>query len=202
MADTSPEPEHPKFAPPVPGMEPAKANGGYTPPPPGSRAALPPITDMTALTHPTLPGMPGGTPRFEDVWQPTPAPASLAGRLGARIIDGIAQGAIYTASIFVAAVIGNSVGIVFALAGMIAAAVYEPFFLATRGATPGKNVFGLRVVLTDNPSRTGIGWGPAIIRFLVFNVGILTWICILTLLFDPENRGLHDKAASTTVAGT
>ncbi len=81
---------------------------------------------------------------------------------------------------------------------------YEPFLIATRGATLGKQIMRLRVVrLADG----GVpGRGPAITRSLIPLLGVL--VCLvgeffvyLSPVFDSSgrNQGWHDKAAGTVV---
>jgi uncharacterized RDD family membrane protein YckC len=74
---------------------------------------------------------------------------------------------------------------------------YEAWFWVNRGATPGKMIFGLRVV---RPTGEGLTWGRAISR--VFG----RWLSSLTFLigyiiagFDSEKRALHDFICDTRV---
>jgi uncharacterized RDD family membrane protein YckC len=81
--------------------------------------------------------------------------------------------------------------------GIAVGLAYEVFFLSTRGATPGKMIFGLKVIRADGgPITPALAVGR---RFAV-------WLSDLTLLigfiiagFDPEKRALHDHICQTRV---
>ncbi len=77
---------------------------------------------------------------------------------------------------------------------------YPVFFVATRGATPGKGFLGLVVVDRDN--RYPVGWGKALLREILGKQVIdkLTiYLGYLLIAFDPRKQGLHDKIAGTYV---
>jgi uncharacterized RDD family membrane protein YckC len=74
---------------------------------------------------------------------------------------------------------------------------YEVYFLSTRGATPGKMAFGLKVVRADG---SGISKGLAAGRFFA------AWVSWMTLMIgfimagmDDEKRALHDRICDTRV---
>jgi uncharacterized RDD family membrane protein YckC len=74
---------------------------------------------------------------------------------------------------------------------------YEVYFLSTRGATPGKMAFGLKVVRVDG---SGISKGLATGRFFA------AWVSAMTLMIgyimagmDDEKRALHDRICDTRV---
>ena len=95
--------------------------------------------------------------------------------------------------------------------------VYEFVFLAWRGATPGKSLFGIAV---RNASDTGrIVPYQAGLRVVVPALGaalalampsadtaalfqLITPIVYASVLWDPRRRGWHDKAAGTIVLRT
>jgi uncharacterized RDD family membrane protein YckC len=77
------------------------------------------------------------------------------------------------------------------------ALAYEVYFIATKGATPGKMAFGLKVVRSDGG---GISKGLATGRYFA------TWVSSITLLigymmagWDEEKRALHDRICDTRV---
>lgn len=82
--------------------------------------------------------------------------------------------------------------------------VYDTAFIALRGATPGKQLFGLYVVRADG-SR--IGWGRALVRHLLttltLNLAVITVglgaLIFLVVAFHPDKRGLHDLICDTVV---
>lgn len=74
---------------------------------------------------------------------------------------------------------------------------YEVYFVARRGATPGKMALGLRVVRTDGSK---VSTGVAVGRFFA------DWLSQITLAvgyviaaFDGEKRALHDRICETRV---
>ena len=90
--------------------------------------------------------------------------------------------------------------------------LYDTAFIALRGATPGKQLFGLYVARA-NGSR--VGWGRALSRhllttltlnfafFTLFAWGIvgLAFLAAIFLVvaFHPYKRGLHDLICDTVV---
>lgn len=78
-------------------------------------------------------------------------------------------------------------------------ALYPILFWATKGATPGKIFLKLRVVGAQ-PGAEGLGWGPAIVRYLGYMVsGALLGIGFLLIAFTSQKQGLHDLIAGTRV---
>ena len=174
-------------------------------------------------------GDPPGTMRYWDggqwVGEPTtqsPTYAAPGGRsygtagarLGARIIDAII---VIIPTFILAAVMldtddltsGSNFG--FALLGLIIGILYEVGFVATRGATPGKSILGLKVITEDGQDPPG--WGPAFMRWLPALVGILGTIgSVLSLILaiasgvmissDDENRSVPDRVGKTRVIRT
>jgi uncharacterized RDD family membrane protein YckC len=88
--------------------------------------------------------------------------------------------------------------------------LYEVSMIATRGATFGKQIMGVKVIREHDGSLPG--WGPAFGRFgLMFGPVIVpcigplfTLLCELSPFFDSLGRrqGWHDKAAKTIVVAT
>jgi uncharacterized RDD family membrane protein YckC len=80
---------------------------------------------------------------------------------------------------------------------ILPAAIVVLFWMA-RQATPGKMLFGARVV--DATSGLPIKWGQALLRYLGYYVSLLglglgfIWVGI-----DPRKQGWHDKIAHTIV---
>ena len=74
---------------------------------------------------------------------------------------------------------------------------YEAFFLASKGATPGKMVMKIRVVRPDgSPSSMGQAWGRTLgkqVSALILMIGYLM------AFWDEEKRALHDRMAGTRV---
>ncbi|WP_419863284.1 RDD family protein [Candidatus Poriferisodalis sp.] len=92
-------------------------------------------------------------------------------------------------------------------AGLAMLVLYEPVTVALCGATVGKLAMGIRVVRIADASAPGLARSLA--RVLVPNAaGVLTfgigwfvvWIVLyLSLVFDWDERGWHDKLAGTVV---
>src|SRR5688572_39197 len=80
-------------------------------------------------------------------------PAGHGQRILALIIDGLLLGLIVGIGGVVMFVLGESLGStgLMVLLGVICVplVVYEPYFIAAKGATPGKSAMGLRVVSKD-----------------------------------------------------
>lgn len=75
--------------------------------------------------------------------------------------------------------------------------LYFTYFHGTTGRTPGKMVFGLRVVQTSGEEMTlGLGflrWVGYIVSKIFFGLGFI-WVA-----FDRRKQGWHDKIAGTMV---
>lgn len=70
------------------------------------------------------------------------------------------------------------------------------FWLAD-GATPGKMLFRLRVRMADGEDIEPV---TAVLRYFAYLAsGIMLGIGFLVMLFDEENRGLHDMISNTIV---
>jgi uncharacterized RDD family membrane protein YckC len=82
--------------------------------------------------------------------------------------------------------------------------VYEIVLTTLLGGTLGKLAVGLRVRMREQPGN--IGWGPSILRGLVYQLcGLITPIYFLNVLWplwDDKRQALHDKAARTNVVRT
>jgi len=75
---------------------------------------------------------------------------------------------------------------------------YVLWFWATKGATPGKKMLGLRIVREDGEEP--IGWGTAFMRLVGYMVsGAILYIGFLMIAWNPDKLGLHDKIAKTRV---
>jgi uncharacterized RDD family membrane protein YckC len=164
------------YPPQAPGYPP-QAPGGYPPPPYGQPAGYP------------QPGY-GYGPRYAGFWI----------RFLAYIIDAF----IFTFALIVAFIsLVVLVGIV--LVPLVAFG-YFPFFWWKRGATPGMQVLGLRVVRAIDGGP--IDGGMAAIRAIVFYVEgfFASWLIGLLgfvwAAFEPRKRAWHDMAAGTVVIHT
>jgi uncharacterized RDD family membrane protein YckC len=121
-------------------------------------------------------------------------------RLGAYIIDAIIIGVIVGILTAIGRASGSDslTGLSGGAGGLIGF-FYLVYFWATTGQTPGKRVLGLRVVGRDD-STGGIGWGPAIIRWIGYLIsGAVFLIGFLWIIWDNQKQGWHDKLAGTHV---
>ena len=73
---------------------------------------------------------------------------------------------------------------------------YCVWFWLKRGATPGKELLGLRVVSQDgSPLRIG----QAVLRCLGYLLSAIFWLGFIAIAFRKDRRGWHDDLASTDV---
>ena len=77
------------------------------------------------------------------------------------------------------------------LATLIVFAIVQILFIPTAGGSPGHRILGMRVVLFSGPGWVGL-WRP-LVRTLLLCLGIPA------LIWDRDQRGLHDKAAGTVL---
>ncbi|MFQ5559002.1 MAG: RDD family protein [Nitrospinota bacterium] len=73
---------------------------------------------------------------------------------------------------------------------------YFSLFTTLGGQTPGKKVFGIRVI---NASNTGISVKTAVLRYLRCLLSIFTLFGFLSIIFDRNKQGWHDKWSYTFV---
>jgi uncharacterized RDD family membrane protein YckC len=64
------------------------------------------------------------------------------------------------------------------------------------GRTPGKALFGLRVVRADG---TPVGLGRSVVRALGYLISAILLLGFLWVLVDPDRRAWHDRLAGTAV---
>lgn len=173
-----PPPHQPAYSPPPPA----------TPPAPAFKSSPPPIAKPAGIPYQnTL------DPELFDV-------ASPFSRLLAQIID--------SALVFVLMI--PSVAMIFLDLPMIGAILYLLPLLASLvnffggwlkyGKTVGKHLMGIRIIDLDDPKKVGLSVGVLIKRIIgMFICGITMNLLYLTILFDEEGRGFHDKFANTKV---
>jgi len=205
--------QEPQVAPPAPSPPPQGPPETAAPPPVQPQAPPPP-------PPPPRPAAPAPPPAFPPVAAPVAAapaadPASsvhLAGfgiRLAAYLVDGLILGLLFGAVSLVTALIAGAVArsspevavglsILAYLAVTLISVAYLVFFWARSGATPGKRVFGLRVIRADGVRPLGLG--RALVRVLGYMACSMT-LCIgfLMVAFSERRQGLHDLIAGTLV---
>jgi uncharacterized RDD family membrane protein YckC len=78
--------------------------------------------------------------------------------------------------------------------------LYFTYFHGTTGQTPGKKMFGLKVVQTTGETLTP---GLAFLRWVGYLVsGIFFYLGFIWVAFDERKQGWHDKIAGTVVIRT
>lgn len=82
--------------------------------------------------------------------------------------------------------------------GAIWAVIYDAVFMLRLGATPGKLLFGLRVVKANGQP---LGFSNVAARCLAKGLVGIPTLCIgyLIVAFDDQKRGLHDHISQTRV---
>lgn len=74
---------------------------------------------------------------------------------------------------------------------------YFIVFYGVKSTTPGKMLFGMRVVREDNGSK--MSWGQAFGRTFAYILSRIFYIGFIIAAFDDEKRALHDHLAKTRV---
>lgn len=127
-------------------------------------------------------------------------------RLAALLIDSVIMilmlVALFSVVGLFAQVFGNTtLSIIFlAFISLFIAFGYMPYFLATKGATPGKDIMGLVVV--DSGNRYPIPWSRALLREIVGRQIVNSFtldLGNLLIIFDSKKQALHDKIGGTYV---
>ena len=127
-------------------------------------------------------------------------------RFGARFVDGmllaLVNGAIIL-SLYMLGLNGETIGGALALQAVlmvgqhVVGATYTTYFVGRFGATPGKMLFGLRIVRDDGSALT---YWRAFGRYWADRLSNLTlYVGYIMAAFDAEKRALHDHICSTRV---
>jgi uncharacterized RDD family membrane protein YckC len=76
---------------------------------------------------------------------------------------------------------------------------YHVYFIAARGATPGKSLVG--IVVETESGESPIGYSRAVTRVIGYFLSSIPFgLGFLWVAFSPEKRGWHDHLASTRVS--
>jgi uncharacterized RDD family membrane protein YckC len=143
-------------------------------------------------------------------------------RFGARLLDALIIGvpfAIIYGVLVIGAATSSSAGsagstgaasgmaVLFQVAFSVGVVLYEMGMVATRGATLGKQILGVKVVREADGQIPG--WGPSALRWVIpfvgsFACGIGQLVVYLSPFWDNTGRqqGWHDKVAHTLVIRT
>jgi uncharacterized RDD family membrane protein YckC len=86
---------------------------------------------------------------------------------------------------------------VYSITTFLTGMVYFTWFHGTIGQTPGKMLFGLRVIQISGEKMT---LGIAFLRCVGYLVsGLVLWLGFIWIAFDGKKQGWHDKIAATLV---
>ncbi len=87
--------------------------------------------------------------------------------------------------------------IAFIFTAILTDMVYFIWFHGSIGQTPGKMLFGLRVIQVSGEKMT---FGVAFLRWVGYLIsGLFFWLGFLWIAFDGRKQGWHDKIAATLV---
>ncbi|GHE93167.1 RDD family protein [Amycolatopsis deserti] len=208
-----PQPGYPQSGYPQPGYPQSPAYGmpqGHPGQPPYGR--VPPMPGQAHIV------VPGSQIQFRHT--PPLVLATMGSRFLARVVDGLIIGVPLTILVLIlqlAVLAGDPdtwwIFFLFLPLTSLSVLVYEGTMLATRGATVGKNVAGIRVVTEQSAGQpgAGIGGGPAFTRLATMVLpglipcigGLVELLVVLSPFFDEQARqGWHDKAAKTYAIST
>lgn len=145
--------------------------------------------------------------------------APVPRRIGAALLDGLFFAAVFifptTLRVADSANAGEPVepSAAWVAVSTLVALTYGIAPIALWGRTLGKHLLGVQVVTADAGALPG--FRVAAIRYLVFSLfplalvlpelpgqiisALWTGILLATMVSDPQNRGLHDRAAGTLV---
>jgi uncharacterized RDD family membrane protein YckC len=134
-------------------------------------------------------------------------PAGVVSRALAFTVDALLLVAVLSVALALAGTVGAVLGwdpliLVRGLAAGFAAALpslwvaLNAVLWAAAGRTPGKALFGLRVVRTDG---TPVRLGRATLRSLAYFFSVVMLVGFLWVLADPRRQAWHDKLAGTVV---
>ena len=172
------QPGYPGAYPPPPGYPPQP---GYPPPGYGQQMGYPPVGY-------------GVAPQYAGFWI----------RVVAYIIDGFAMVAGYIVGfivIFALVAVAPPLGVLALIALYVVALCYQPYFWWKYGATIGQRALGLRVVRAIDGGP--ISGGTAVIRYIgIFVSGLVFYLGLIWVAFEPRKRGWHDMMAGTVVIHT
>jgi uncharacterized RDD family membrane protein YckC len=120
-------------------------------------------------------------------------------RFGAYLLDVLIYGIPAAIVVVVAAVISDALGVLAYFLVIVGSVAYFIYFEGgPKGATPGKQVCGIRII--DMQGGGSIGYGRAFIRWIMKIVsGAVFYLGYLWMLWDKEKQCWHDKVANDVV---
>jgi uncharacterized RDD family membrane protein YckC len=120
-------------------------------------------------------------------------------RLGAYLLDVLIYGIPAVIVVVIAAVISDALGVLAYFLVIVGSVAYFIYFEGgPKGATPGKQVCGIKII--DMQGGGSIGYGRAFIRWIMKIVsGAVFYLGYLWMLWDKEKQCWHDKVANDVV---
>jgi uncharacterized RDD family membrane protein YckC len=120
-------------------------------------------------------------------------------RLGAYLLDVLIYGIPAVIVVVVAALISDALGVLAYFLVIVGSVAYFIYYEGgPKGATPGKQVCGIRII--DMQGGGSIGYGRAFIRWIMKIVsGAVFYLGYLWMLWDKEKQCWHDKVANDVV---
>ncbi len=113
------------------------------------------------------------------------------------IVNAIVGGVLTAGRLFTSDDANAGMAILTGLINLAVAVSYEVWFIANKGATPGKMALGIRVV---RPGGGPIGYGLSLGRYVgKFVSGMILGIGYFMAAWDVEKRALHDRICDTRV---
>jgi uncharacterized RDD family membrane protein YckC len=120
-------------------------------------------------------------------------------RFGAYLLDVLIYGIPAVIVVVVAALISDALGVLAYFLVIVGSVAYFIYYEGgPKGATPGKQVCGIRII--DMQGGGSIGYGRAFIRWIMKIVsGAVFYLGYLWMLWDKEKQCWHDKVANDVV---
>jgi len=123
-------------------------------------------------------------------------PAGHVQRFVSLLIDLLIAGLLGIAGVGALVFVGGILGVLIVLAIALVGLVYEPYFIAVKGATPGKSMADLCVV---NKAGGPVSVGQSVVRWLAKFLLSGFVIPFFVPFFTSKRRALHDMIAGTYV---
>jgi len=189
---TPPMPPPSVQAPPAPPTPPTAPSQNVAPPP-SPYSGPPPTPGYAPPPQPSTPYQNMLDPELFDV-------ASPFSRLIAYFLDYLFVMVTVLPSIALTFLGQETLGMILSLLPLVASLVNWIGGWLKYGKTIGKHLMGLRIIDVEAPQKQGLAPVTMIKRIIGFFICGLTFnLLLLTILFDDEGRGFHDKFAGTKV---
>ena len=163
------------------------------PPDSNQTSPVPPAPSPPPPEVPSAPTLPKMKPTGRE-------PAPPVKRLLALIIDSLLIFVAMLPSIILAVLGANTLSTLVGLVLWLAIMAHPVVGWAKYGKTLGKHWMGIRIIELESPASPGLSIRCLLLRFVGYLLsGFTFYLLFLTVLFDDEGRGFHDKIAGTQV---